>query len=295
MFINHFADEVIGTNCCEPIYDFKTICGDFNGSLEGKRLLVIEEPSSVKGSEWIKFQDKLKDNITRDLISIRKMRTDAYTVHNRVRIIVAANRDNSIKIEACSERWLIMSTTEDKKTKAFWTETFDRLQSNGCAIAWGMKQYAEANRKQIVRLLKMRALSSDKLAELKTGSRKKSIDFFVDLCKRGDFNKSPKQLADDYNQFARTKITNLTIGRYFKKDIGLTSKRVTYCCKQERRFVYTQQELCELLWASKLVVEEDDLPFDIVGTNMTLVPGEDYSGDIDDEDDLERAINSGVV
>ncbi|CAG8646923.1 10618_t:CDS:2, partial [Paraglomus occultum] len=81
-FLRHM---VLGLNITVKTADERVITGQFNKELEGKVLLVLEEMSNSKSTDWITFANRLKDFIDSDTLMIEeKHRTRYQYVENGI-------------------------------------------------------------------------------------------------------------------------------------------------------------------------------------------------------------------
>ncbi|GBB93183.1 hypothetical protein RclHR1_21260004 [Rhizophagus clarus] len=75
-------ERVLGPKITMKTANERIITGQFNKKLEGKCLLILEEMSNVKSTDWITFANRLKDFIDSDTLMIEEKYRTPYPVTN---------------------------------------------------------------------------------------------------------------------------------------------------------------------------------------------------------------------
>ena len=110
--INH----ILGSNAvCRVANNTECITGTFNGILEGKVALFIEELDQVNGSTWNRVYEALQAKVTDPIIMIRKMREEAVPRDNYLNIIICCN--NHCVVIPLIDRRFVQLTTSDRFVK----------------------------------------------------------------------------------------------------------------------------------------------------------------------------------
>ncbi len=103
---------VLGPKITEKRNDEKIITGQFNKELEGKCLLVLEEMSNSKSTDWITFANRLKDFIDSDSLKIEEKHKTPYDVANITNIIINSNNSKTIRLDRNDRRYFIPDISE---------------------------------------------------------------------------------------------------------------------------------------------------------------------------------------
>ncbi|RHZ48151.1 hypothetical protein Glove_557g46 [Diversispora epigaea] len=94
---------VLGSKISTKTSNEKIITGSFNKELEGKVLLVLEEMSNSKSTDWITFANRLKDFIDSDTIMIEEKYKTPYPVTNITNLIINSNNSKTIRLDTLVE------------------------------------------------------------------------------------------------------------------------------------------------------------------------------------------------
>ena len=110
-----FTDHLI--NIIGDVYAYtesnaNNIFGEFNKSIENKHLVVCNEMVDVNTQRRTSdFYDKLKSTMNDQTISIRAMRTDAYSVDNVFNLIVVSNNGMPFRIDDEDRRLVFLDVS----------------------------------------------------------------------------------------------------------------------------------------------------------------------------------------
>jgi hypothetical protein len=94
---------VFGTDKC------KTAMGDFNGAIENKLVLQLNEQKNKDGGE---FTDNIKYLATADLIPIQRKGKEIYNVKNCAMIFVFSNNNNPIVVGDTNRRFFVNNSND---------------------------------------------------------------------------------------------------------------------------------------------------------------------------------------
>ena len=103
---------VLGPNITTKCANEKIITGQFNKELEGKCLLVLEEMSNSKSTDWITIANRLKDFIDSDTLMIEKKHITSYSVTNIINLIISSNNSKTIRLDRDDQRYFISDISE---------------------------------------------------------------------------------------------------------------------------------------------------------------------------------------
>lgn len=107
------ANNVVGSNYVREIIGLKPITEKHNTVLQGRKLLVINEASSVSGSFVADF-NTLKSLITDSSIYIDPKGKDGFDIKNLLELALTTNHDNSLHLEDKDRRYLCLEVSESK-------------------------------------------------------------------------------------------------------------------------------------------------------------------------------------
>ena len=103
---------VLGPNITTKCANEKIITGQFNKELEGRCLLVLEEMSNSKSTDWITFANRLKDFIDSDTLMIEEKHKTSYPVTNITNLIISSNNSKTIRLDRDDRRYFIPDISE---------------------------------------------------------------------------------------------------------------------------------------------------------------------------------------
>ncbi|GBC09037.1 hypothetical protein RclHR1_08570004 [Rhizophagus clarus] len=105
-------EKVLGPKITMKTTNEKIITGQFNKELEGKCLLVLEEMSNSKSTDWITFANRLKDFIDSDTLMIEEKHRTPYPVTNITNLIINSNNSKTIRLDRNDRRYFIPDVSE---------------------------------------------------------------------------------------------------------------------------------------------------------------------------------------
>ncbi|GBC39256.2 highly derived D5-like helicase-primase [Rhizophagus irregularis DAOM 181602=DAOM 197198] len=105
--------SVLGTQLVYKTSDPQTILGSFNGQLQGKVLLLLEEMSTEK-SQWNNLYRSLKDKITGDIMEIHEKYKTPTHYKNFISTIVLTN-ENALRVENDDRRTVFLDVSPSHK------------------------------------------------------------------------------------------------------------------------------------------------------------------------------------
>jgi Family of unknown function (DUF5906) len=105
-------ERVLGPKITVKKASEKIITGQFNKELEGKCLLVLEEMSNSKSTDWITFANRLKDFIDSDTLTIEEKHRTPYPVANITNLIISSNNSKTIRLDRNDRRYFIPDISE---------------------------------------------------------------------------------------------------------------------------------------------------------------------------------------
>ncbi|CAH1768873.1 8344_t:CDS:2 [Entrophospora sp. SA101] len=105
-------EMVLGSKITMKTTNEKIITGQFNKELEGRVLLVLEEMSNSKSTDWITFANWLKDFIDSDSLRIEEKHKTPYSVTNITNLIINSNNSKTIRLDKNDRRYFIPDISE---------------------------------------------------------------------------------------------------------------------------------------------------------------------------------------
>ena len=103
---------VLGLKITHKTANERIITGQFNKELEGKCLLVLEEMSNSKSTDWITFANRLKDFIDSDMLTIEEKHKTSYEVANITNLIISSNNSKTIRLDRDDRRYFIPDVSD---------------------------------------------------------------------------------------------------------------------------------------------------------------------------------------
>lgn len=125
-----FIKYIFGRKNCMTLSGFDELLADKNGGLSGKKLIVLEEAPCQKMNYRSDF-NKLKNLLTNDSISIRKMRTDYRMEKFNAEIVILSNNLNCVPIDNGDRRYVINSVNPKyaSENDVFWVPFYQRIMN----------------------------------------------------------------------------------------------------------------------------------------------------------------------
>ncbi|GBB88289.1 hypothetical protein RclHR1_14860001 [Rhizophagus clarus] len=105
-------ERVLGPKITIKTANERIITGQFNKELEGKCLLILEEMSNSKSTDWITFANRLKDFIDSDTLMIEEKYRTPYPVTNITNLIINSNNSKTIRLDRNDRRYFIPDISE---------------------------------------------------------------------------------------------------------------------------------------------------------------------------------------
>ncbi len=138
---------VLGQHIVQVTKNTKCISGHFNGELQSKVLLVLEELPVENKNEWNKLANDLKPFITNNTIEIEQKNKDPIEIPNILNIILMSN-NNALRIDSDDRRTVMLDisnkykgnhsyfddlltyTLDEEVGKAFYYDCIDHAKAN---------------------------------------------------------------------------------------------------------------------------------------------------------------------
>ena len=105
-------EMVLGSKITMKTANERIITGQFNKELEGRVLLILEEMSNSKSTDWITFANRLKDFIDSDTLRIEEKHKTSYRVTNIANLIINSNNSKTIRLDKNDRRYFIPDISE---------------------------------------------------------------------------------------------------------------------------------------------------------------------------------------
>ena len=108
--------------------NIKNVSGDFNGLIEGKLLIMIDE---VNQSEFLNYKEKIKALSTTPVLTINKKGVSQYKVKHYATLIMGSNQDKPVTIDNMDRRYLInqgdFSNCKSGTKEKLWKPLYESL------------------------------------------------------------------------------------------------------------------------------------------------------------------------
>ncbi len=125
-----FIKFIFGRKNCLTLSGFDELLAEHNGGLSGKKLIVLEEAPCQKTNYRSDF-NKLKNLLTNDCISIRKMRTDYRMEKFCAEIVILSNNLNCVPIDNGDRRYVVNNVNPKyaSENASFWDPFYNRIMN----------------------------------------------------------------------------------------------------------------------------------------------------------------------
>lgn len=128
--LTDFLCEVVGKQNQLEVTGIGSITQRFNSELYGKRLVVINEMSSIPAEFHSQF-DKLKTFITDDRITVEPKGIEMYTIDNIGNYILMTNHKDAMSLEQGDRRYECIEVSDARvKDVAYWTNLRSKCFNN---------------------------------------------------------------------------------------------------------------------------------------------------------------------
>lgn len=133
-FFDWVMSAIIGEKYCYSIANNAEMYESFNGLMEGKLLVVVEE---ANGDANFKNDNTLKAKLTAKKTRVNKKGIDAYEVQDYSRWCFFSNNRNPIAINSHSRRFAVMDTNPAKRgDDIYFTALFTHLDKKETKVAF---------------------------------------------------------------------------------------------------------------------------------------------------------------
>jgi len=254
-------EKVLGPSLFWKTSSPDVVIGQFNGQLEGKLILYLEEIRCKSVTEWDAFSNALKDLMTASEIEIERKHGTPYLIYNLLSIIMVSNKE-ALKLEYDDRRWIVLDISEEMKGNLVYFEellTATRSEEVGEAFYW----YCMENFDESFNPEKMPETES-KMA-LRSKNLKPIQKFLRDECilKKRDILEKFSDVYDAFDSYGKKNIRGWIMMARIEfskelKSLGIVTKRggqgVTYI-KQSWKPLY--DKFLENKWITELDEFED--------------------------------------
>ncbi len=121
-------ENILGTEYVTRTSKIDSLLGQFNGDVEKKMLVVLNEASGKDGYE---FKDKLKDFITQKSCVINKKNIQSYKVKCFHRTMLFSNNHNVVNVEADNRRYAVFKSHHLKETSSYYKRLDGLISDEG--------------------------------------------------------------------------------------------------------------------------------------------------------------------
>jgi hypothetical protein len=133
-FFDWVMNHIVGEKYCHSIANNAEMYESFNGLMEGKLFVVVEE---ANGDANFKNNDTLKAKLTAKKTRVNKKGIEAYEVQDFSRWCFFSNNRNPIAINSHSRRFAVMDTNPAKRgDDIYFTEFFAHIAKKETKVAF---------------------------------------------------------------------------------------------------------------------------------------------------------------
>lgn len=254
-----FLRDVIGSGNVHKTSTNSCLTGRFNGELQGKLLLILEELKCASPSEWKQMNSSLNAMATEGTLAIECKNKDCINVVNNLSIIITAN-DSPIRVDKSDRRYVMMDiSTHRRGDDAYFIYLYSFLQDetiqnafyHDCLSLLQQDEYKNFNEEAELRKLESNIKKETVLKNLHplfTYVKNKYV------MKRKPFDIFLKTLTDDVNSSCGTHLLSIEVSRLLK-EIGITGKAST---GNKHRYKLTSDEIIEIFNKNKFIHEDEE-------------------------------------
>lgn len=258
IIVRFLMDKVVGKKNSYYAGTNKCIIGDFNGELQGKTLLFLDEMSCKSSTEWLQASNVLKSMITEPDLEMRIKNKTNFNCENFLSIIIVSNH-NVVQLEDSDRRYACLDVNNDKMGDTEYFKElgkYTEMDNFANVFYWDCIKYGE----------QMGVFNEQsELYGLETYSKKTNIinnlhpfyKYLKDnyLLKRKDMDKFLKELTDEYNQ--NPKLADLKNTEIAEKMRDIKLKGVT-STGNRLRFKFTAEQIYKAFNDMKWIHELDE-------------------------------------
>lgn len=259
--------RIVGKHNCFKTQKNTALTSNFNGQLQGKILLILEELKCASAGEWKQMNSSLNACATEDTVDIEHKGKDAVNVDNNLSIIITSN-DSPIQMDKQDRRYAVAEINNDKMNDtAYWDEMYKIFDDETVQCAF--YHYCIENAKPWNELAELKKIESETKTEMIINNLHPLYKFIKEryVLQKKDFIIFLKDLTEKYNtsEYAKHEMTNIAITRLLK-EVGITGKPST---GNKFRYSLTHDEMLEIFKKNKWMHEMDE--FDEVDKAKTTV------------------------
>lgn len=232
------------------------LTGRFNGELQGKILLVLEELRCQNASDWKVMNSTLNGLATEDTISIECKGKDAINIKNNLSMIITSN-DSPIKVDKNDRRYFMADISTSKVGDAkYFKQLYEYLDNETIQKIFYHEAVQFAKENKFQEEAELRKLESNVKAEVMIKNLHPVYTYIREkyILKRKPFNVFLKHFTDDFNLESGTKLMPIEVSRLLKEAnvIGKTSTGNLL------RYKYEADEILEVFKKNKWIHEDDE-------------------------------------
>ncbi len=280
--------NMIGQSLVKKEEKCENIFGTFNGCIENKLVLQINE---ISGSNGFKHKESFKDLITAEKLNIRKMRTDVFETPNYLRCFLFSNNLTPIQIPQDDRRYMVIKTG-NPQSKGYYSKLVKHYTNEEV----NNHIYTYLKRKDIQGYTPhQNRVETEAYRNMKEMCKNPFYEFFYELLKNKDwFGRyevkgktyfSSKKILECYKEY--TDGYNIIIN--FKNiksvilNLGGREKKIFKNQKQYRGYEINVEEVIEKLEQHYGVIDEE-----VINIDSDSDSDDDYDSE---DDDRFRVIN----
>jgi hypothetical protein len=148
IIIKFLSEQVLGNELVYSTSDVSSLVGRFNSPLVGRVLFVLEEAPCASSYDWRILENRLKNYITENMISIERKGQDPIKVKNTVSFIINTN-NTAIRLSYDDRRYFQSDTSDKYKGNREYFNKLIRILENpnvGEAFYMNCIEIAEASK-----------------------------------------------------------------------------------------------------------------------------------------------------
>jgi shikimate kinase len=244
--ISNFLMDVLGVWNCHKTQNPNCLTSNFNGELDSKLLLILEELRCDSIHSWEAMNSSLNNLITENTMNIEKKYKDAILISNHLSVIITSN-NSPIKMDKNDRRYLMSDVSNHRaKDEEYFKTLYSFMKNDIIQKAFYFNCKTIANETKFNEAPELQKVNTDAKTEVIIKNLHPFYKYvkeeYVLKCK--DFNVFLKDLVSNYNMLNDSKrdINNIEISRLLK-EIHITGKAST---GNKHRYTVPHKELHDI-------------------------------------------------
>ena len=261
--ISNFLMDVLGAWNCHKTQNPNCLTSNFNGELDSKLLLILEELRCDSVHAWEAMNSSLNNLITENTMNIEKKYKDAFLRSNHLSVIITSN-NSPIKMDKNDRRYLMSDVSNHRaKDEEYFKKLYSFMKNDIIQKAFYFNCKTVASESDFKEAPELQKVNTDAKTEVIIKNLHPFYVFVKEeyILKSKNFNVFLKDLVYNYNlqNDGRRDINNIEISRLLK-EINITGKAST---GNKHRYTIPHGELLEIYKKLNWIHRMDEIETDL--------------------------------